>query len=321
MRSIRLATIVTAGAALSACASGPWLSALRFDKAPDSGADSDRVFLVQVKAPAPLDKRVVEAAVLDPDIRTALTDKNCATADQFEAKAEVKVAPLLVSLISAAAQLTYEQWVQRRQAQIEALVEASKVTYSATVLSDPAALASGPCLVLFRYGIKQADDKQKQTVVPGMAAVFRLEQVDASPPKSAAVLLTPVHVRFFNAVAQTMAAVPPTIDASIAISLKAVGRQESTMPRLLPTGDGVITLAKLPIGPDSPSRCGKSSDSCGRSDLVPFPLDRGPISLTLALTEQGQLGFNSKRALAELEALKAAYGPALAEGLKGQLEK
>lgn len=46
--------------------------------------------------------------------------------------------------------------------------------------------------------------------------------------------------------------------------------------------------------------------------------NRGALSLTLAVAEQGKTGFDDKAASAELAAIKAAIGPALSEGVKAK---
>lgn len=92
------------------------------------------------------------------------------------------------------------------------------------------------------------------------------------------------------------------------------------MPALTPIGEGAVTVPKLKIGGPA-ELCGTR---CPTSDLVPYPIhgkELNAISLSVSVTETGNVGIDFDAAAAEIKAIKEALGPAIADTLKGLLTK
>lgn len=222
------------------------------------------------------------------------------------------LATAVVPFVAAIGQLAVSQYFVRQQRRIEQIVEDAKAAYSLTFDIDPAVLSTLRCLVLVRHGSKP--DGSVGTI--GLQAVIQLDAVQAGPTGTAALKFRPIYVRAANAVAQTRQADKPSISASIGLSIKAVTTQRADgVARLLPTGEGAVGVANLVLSADADqAKCARPA--CKSSDLLPYPLDRGRLSVTLAVAEQGVTGFNDKVVLADLAALKEALGPAAGEAIR-----
>lgn len=220
----------------------------------------------------------------------------------------------VVPIIAALGQLAVSQYFVQHQRRIEQIVEDAKAAYSLTFDIDPAALSQTRCLVLVRHGSKP--DGSIGSI--GLQAVIQLDAVQAGPTGTAAVKFRPIYVRAANAVAQTRQADKPAMSVSIGLSIKAVSPQRADgVARLLPTGEGAVGVANVVLSADAAQvKC--VEPVCKSSELLPYPFNRGRLSVTLAVAEQGQTGFNDKVVLADLAALKEALGPAVGEAIKAK---
>lgn len=317
----RTALCAAIGLTLSGCS---LLAPLSFKASPDSGADSDKSFMALFPSGShnfPSDPRLAPAITADVNLRAAAIRSSCVSPPPpVQPGGPQPVAAAVVPLLAAAAQYGFNYLVDRRRDQIQEIVDAAQASYSVnSIVEKPLSLTDSPCLLFVRYGI----DKDGGSI-PGLVALLRLTKIKEDESSSvklpSAFSIEPAYVRAFNAVALTKegAERAPTINASFAISIKAAGLQGSNVPRLLPAGEGVVTVAKLPIGKAGGARCNSAGDECRRSDIVTFPINKGALSLSLAVTEQGTTGFNDKTLQAELVAIKEAFGPALAEAVKAK---
>lgn len=222
----------------------------------------------------------------------------------------------VVPIFAALGQLAVNQYFVQQQRRIEQIVESSKAAYSLTFDVSPADLALIRCLVLVRHGSNA--DGTVATI--GLQAVIQLEVVQAGPIGTGTLKFRPIYIRATNAVAQTRQAADPSISVSIGLSLKAVAPQRADgVARLIPTGEGAVGISNLVLSAaGSLANC--VAKACKSSDLLPYPTTRGRLSLTLAVAEQGETGFNDKVVLADLAALKEALGPAIGEAIKAKLE-
>lgn len=313
---------------LSGCSTPGLRAAADFRKADDSGVVSDRVFATLVPLPSGESVAALRAAIsVAPELRKGLEDAGCQTPSTIGPA----LAPALLPLLTAAAKFAYETWATNKHDEVEALLSSAKAAYDASILvKDPAVLGNSPCIAILRYGVSGTP----AVVNKGMVAVLKLRAVGGAPAGIQALQMEPTFVRAFNAVAVTAAgdrAKVPVIDVAFAISAKAIGNQESGLPALLPAGFGTVAVAGVEIGQQAKGACVAPSESkpddlafaqvCSRSELVPYPVDMGPVVVGLGIAEAGKTGIPGARALADLAALKAAFGPALAEAVKAQLEK
>jgi len=283
--------------------SGDKIALLRFSRSVDSLNDPQSTPSEDVNET----KRVKVLVAADASLTEAIK-AHCGV-DPKVAAPPPPIAPALVPLIAAFAQLGVNQYFEGQKRRIEEIVAASQASYSATAVYSPKTLSDTKCLLLLRYGDKQL----------GLAALVLFAKPSEVIEGTEVTSLRPVYLHARTAAAQTRKTDSPTIGMSIGLSLKAVGRQQSEILRLLPSGEGTASVANLSIGTNSKPQC--RSQGCKSTDLIPYPTGRGLISLTMAVAEQGVTGFDDKVALAEIAALKEALGPAISEAVKAHFEK
>jgi hypothetical protein len=225
--------------------------------------------------------------------------------------------PALIPIVGAVVQLGFEALIDKKRRDIAAINDAATASYALNVAIAPSGddgLASARCLVILRY----AED-EKGKVNENMAAVLRLRNHSSgSTPSTNVVSFKPVFVRANNAVATTRDAEKPTVNLTFAVSVKAVAVDNAgTLSRLVPAGESVATVRDLILGAPGTPSC--ATDDCPESDLLPYPTNRGVLSLSVAVAEQGKTGFDNKVVDAELAAVKAALGPAIGAAVKAKL--
>lgn len=231
-------------------------------------------------------------------------------------KADSALAPAIVPILAALGQLAVNLHIENKQRRIEEIVENSKAAYSLTVHAPPDALTTAHCILFVRHGVNANGQPDKT----GLQVLIKLEQKPVVPPGAgAAFIFTPVYVRAFTSVAQTANSEKPTVALSVAVSVKAISRHQADgLARLVPVGEGTVGVGSVGLGDQAEAKCVKPA--CKFSDLIPYPTNKGTLSITLAIAEQGVTGFNDKAVLADLAALKEALGPAIAEAIKVKFE-
>jgi len=293
--------------AVAGLSCGCALLPLNFTPSPESGAESNNTYMALLRPDGLRLPNEIPTPLITAELIAAASKASCLKEPDERSLA----APIVVPLLAAAAQYGFNYLVDRRKERIEEIVEAAQAPYAVTgLLKSPAELANSPCLLLLRYGMAKDG-----SAIPGLTALFRLETVAPD-----AFRIEPKYLRMFNAVALTKDGgdEPARVSASFAISVKAIGRQGSDIPRLLPAGEGVVTVPRVAIGKSGAARCTDTAEPCKVSDLIAFPMNKKPLSITLAVVEQGVTGFNDKAMLAELAAIREAFGPALAEAVKAK---
>lgn len=301
----------TVGLCLSVLAAGcSHLGALDFVKADNSGVAGGRVSVVSIQDGVPRSLAAIPLALFqDPDLRSSLQSHCGMPFDDKSFKAAgVALAPILAALAQVAVGLHFDRQKQR----IEDIVAAAQASYGATTELTPQQLVKTNCLLVSRYA-EQAGRVDKV----GLQLLLRVQRIEGGfPAATEALVVRPVFLRARDAVAATRKADPASIGVAVAVSLKALGRRQGDdLPHLLPVGEVVVSVADVQLA--GAALC--MDLSCQRSDWLPFPLDRGLLSVSVALAEQGQTGFNDKLVLAEIAALKEALGPAVAEVVKTKL--
>ncbi len=232
-----------------------------------------------------------------------------------------QVAPFVVSIVAALIKFISDDVNDHRQRRIDQIVKATQQTYTKSLAVDPARLAGATCLIVTRT-TPGADGKPDK---PGLVAILGIEHSPAPQANPAApyssFLLHPKYVRVFRAVALTKAETAPTITVALSAAIKAVGRAPTGggVPVLMPSGVSSVEIDDVPIGDKAAASC--TDGKCEPSELIPYPTDRGLVSLNVAITEQGVKGFDDKVASAELASIKAALGPALSDAITAQWGK
>lgn len=92
------------------------------------------------------------------------------------------------------------------------------------------------------------------------------------------------------------------------------------MPQTVAFGASTLSVEKVKIGRTSGETKISKDKECGSTGLIPFPPTAGPLQITMAVTETGNVGFDVDIATAQLAAYKAAMGPALSSALEAGLK-
>lgn len=272
--------------ALSGCSSVP----VGFEKAEGSGVTGHKVSAGFVGGSSGQASNPV-AGASDATLTTAI-GKHCVSA------AETAVAATLLPVVG---KLFFDHAMENHRRNLEVLKKSSQAAYSARIIADTKAFRAQNCVAVVRE-----KDKQVKFV-----ALLKIEK------HGQAFVIEPLYIRAYDAVAVTKSD-SPEIAVSVAVSVKTIGNQPNTkVPALTLVGEGSVTVPKIAIAGEG-KICG--SNECGKSDLVPYPTG-GPSSITIAVTESGNVGFDLDAATAELKAIKEALGPALAGIIKERLEK
>lgn len=230
-------------------------------------------------------------------------------------RVRAQVAPIPAAIIPAVGKLLFDLFIESRVRALDDLRKAAQRSYSQTVTLSGQFLQSAECLLLAR--------SSEETGKVGLVALLKLNHngIDKAPWQKA-FTATPVYVAARNAVAVTQSGdstAPPYIGVSIGIVTKAVGDQQSGVPELVVTGEGSVSVPRVKIGPLSEPVC-TSATTCGTSGLIAFAPGNSVASITVSVTETGNVGIDFDQASAELKAIKEALGPALKEGLKESIK-
>ena len=310
-------------ALLSACSS---LDVWQYKPSPLSGSPRGKIALVLLPAgPAQGDgaQGVNDIIAKDPDLASVIR-AGCVRPEASPgapATPSTRISPsgsaAFIPIIAAVAQLGFEAFIDKKRRDVEAINDSANALYSMNVAVPPTGqggLADARCLVILRY----VEDEKTGTSL-NMAAVLKIKTHAAgTTPSTNVISLKPVFVRANNAVATTRDVEKATMDFSFAVSVKAVARDNAgNVSRLIPAGEAVAPVRGVILGRPGVISC--AAEDCGDSDLLPYPVNRGVLSLSIAIAEQGKTGFDSKAVDAELASIKAALGPAIGEAIKTKL--
>jgi len=301
---LHLAVIAAAGL-LSACAN--FNTASNFVRSDASGIDGSKTVVVLIGPNEPPIRVMDSFKKYAPgtDLSWLPGSEACGLKQLPPAPA---VAAALVPIIAAIGEGIFNLWADDQQRKIEAIVESAKASYAATWIMSAQQLEQTQCVAMVRY-----TEDDGGVIKPGLTTVLKFNDKGAAPDGlSRSFTFTPIYVQMTNSVAVTLKLPEPKTSLSFAVSVKAVGTPEGGVQRLLPSGEGVMTVPAVKLG--KVPRC-RAAD-CKTSDLLPYPVKAGALSVTMAIAEQGATGFDDKAALAELAAVKSALGPAIGEAIK-----
>jgi hypothetical protein len=227
-----------------------------------------------------------------------------------------KVSAALIPVIATIGKRIIDGIVDKRVSYLKALQKRSTKSYSQTHFISSDELASIRCLVIRR--IKNVDTASKDSVGDGVSftAVLKVEKINSNDK---AFYVRPIFVKADDAVVPVLKG-SKTLNASIAISLKSIGIKDNGLPVLEEFGSGVLTVPDIVVGDGSKCTSKDKKGVCNASGMLPISNLAAPVSITLAVTEAGQLGIDFDVRIAELEALKEAYGTAVFDGITAVLE-
>jgi hypothetical protein len=309
MRTVISTVVVVVASALAGCAN--FQTAVHFTPSKLSGIEESKTALLLLRDSAngiEGSPELTRAIDENAEIREVLV-KQCGYGAKPSGPGPA-IAPALVPILASLAEVGFNLWADQQQRKIDEIVSAAQAEYAASLALSASDLDAIRCAAFVRY-----TQQPEKSVQLGMfsALTIRRESVPAAASFKM-FSVEPVYVRMFNAVAITKDSNEPKASLSIALSIKAVGLPEGGVERLLPSGEGVVSIPQVRLGSAGTAKC--AMGGCKRSDLIPYPTGRGTLSFTVAVVERGVTGFDDKAASAELSAVKAALGPAFGEAVK-----
>jgi hypothetical protein len=215
-----------------------------------------------------------------------------------------KITPIAVPVISAIGKLIFDLQMDKSTKELKKLKEAARATFSQRVILPSEDFNQHTCAIIYRYDPVNNDI--------GFISVIKFDKYGD------AFTITPKYIKAHNTVAITKKPDDEKeyakIDASIAVSIKAIGKEKNGLPSLSSIGEGVVTIPNIEVSENGSNPCTKECDS---SDLIPG-LSSGSqyISVTFSVIETGKLGVDLDEKIAEYMAIKEAIGPAIGEGIK-----
>ena len=219
-----------------------------------------------------------------------------------------KAGTALIPIGSAIGKLVFDLQMEKNTKELEKLKKAASASYSHRVILPSSVFNRHTCAIIYRY------DSEKKDI--GFVSVIRLNKYGN------ALNITPTYIKAHNTVAITKK--PDNekenakINASIAVSIKAIGKDKNGLPSLSSIGEGVVTIPNIEVSKKGSNPCSKE---CGSSDLIPsLPDSRQFVSVTFSVTETGKIGVDLDEKIAESKALKEAIGPAIKETIKEYLK-
>lgn len=248
-----------------------------------------------------------DEALINGQLLSAMT-ANCASPTTLSESSGDGFSPSLIPLVGQLAKFTFDSVLISNKNKLDALKKASQKSYSGLTVVDPDFLQNATCLLLLR------ESEQEGEKFLGSAVLLKIKHYGDE-----AFTFSPIYVNAFNTVAITKNSKEESgeVKISIAVSLKSVGIKDNGLRELDTIGAGVVTIPKVTLGSTDNNAC---SDQCLYSDLIPYPNDGVYSSLSVSIVETGSVGINFDLRSAEIEALKAAFGPAIEEAIETKLE-
>lgn len=291
---------------LSSCSN---MSVSNFQKSEFSGVKNNKVALIFIEPHAynPDLNAIWPVISEDEDLQSVLADYPCqALVPDFRT---ATLSPVPVLVFATGGKLLFDMFMDNQVRQLEGLKKAAQGAYSEKHLISGADMKKQSCALIVRY---KKDEKDY-----GLVALVKL--VKQSDDRS--FVVEPAYVRAKNAVVVTEkpseADKPATIGIAVGVSIKAITKQRSNLLGLQQVGEGVVSVPKLALGPNSqPVKCDAKS-KCSTSDLIPYPeTGNEVVSIAVSVAEVGKISIDFDQSIAEIKAVKEAIGPVLKDTIK-----
>jgi len=244
----------------------------------------------------------------------------------------VELLAVAAPLITSTAKLLFNIHMDQKAKKLEALKKRVQVTYSGHSVINSEIFKECDCAVLTRLG---------EDGTPGLVAVANLEKhpqevvpkmdpSDRSNDSYDAFTIQPVYIKAYNSRALTKGQIPEKakqknaekeffMDVSIGFAVKAIGKNDIGLPSVASIGAGAVSVPKVKIGEDVEGYV--CSDSVLPSDIIPYFQEKNAsLSVSMSITETGNVGINFKQEQAEIAAIKEALGPAFEASIKKFIE-
>ena len=301
--------LVSAAALALLCGCGQ-MSVSNFQKSEHSGVKENKLAFVLVYPNGKNRDLSALAPVIgaDKDLQSAMVEA-CDLSPDFKISA---VPPPVIPVFATLGKLIFDLFMDDQVRQLEGLKKAAQGSYSDKQQMAGGELRKQTCALAVRYKEKETDY--------GLVALLKL--VKQSDNRS--FVLEPAYVRAKNAVVVTEKPSdnkPATIGISVAVSVKGITKQKSGSLGLQQIGEGVVSVPKLALGPNSPAVKCEPKPRCPTSDLIPYPEAAGEVvSVALSVAEVGKISIDFDQSIAETKAIKEAIGPVLKDSIKELLK-
>lgn len=303
--TLRIALVMGLALAVSGCAN--WWAVQQFQPSPLGGHTKGTLSLTLIPASGP-----GSGASADSETEAAV-QRHCVPPPPTS---ELQpLAGVLPGLLAALSKATVQVWLDGQARQAEAIAEAATASTSLSLALDPQKLRSARCLVVTRTGPPAAGEAETR---PDLSIVLRVLPASLPRVDASALQVQPVYVRLRRTAAVPRDEPQPKMRLSVALVLRAFAQPPDGLPRLAVAGEAVVQISDLGLGPEGSAKCMDSD--CPVSELLPLPLARGPVSLSIAVAEQGRTGLDVKAVSSDLKALREALGPAAGDAVKSLLD-
>jgi len=252
-------------------------------------------------------------------------DDFCPAIEDISILPGATAAPAFIPILATMGKYIFDNYQDKKLSKLEALKKASKSTYSGTAFLSAINLKNAQCAVLVRnYAVK---DGKKE----GLIIIAKINHFPKSGKE--AFSIEPTYIKAINSSAKTNKAEiakkkgdvnHPKINLAIGLSVKAIGlSRNSGLPKLDAVGAGAVSVGnvELTVKGDNIITDGKNpcEKSCPHSDLIPHVDGDQLVSVSMSVTESGQIGIGFDQRKAEITAIKEAFGSAISESLKEAL--
>ncbi len=290
--------------------------------------ETDEVKVVLYLFPAMSNTAIQPLNLLDPYLRDHKSKKeiyNACGVKISEEDTSNKNATILAGnaapLASALGKFLFDQYMDNKSEDLKDLKGAAQQTYSQRIILSSEELKESKCAFLVR---SKGDTPGFISVVKFIPHQSNLDKSTAKPETGFSFKV--IYTKAFNTIAITKKTVDADykaqINTSVAISIKAIGIDDFGLPRTLPVGEGVVTVKKIVLDPSGDAKEDKYCEKdCEESELIPYLKDGKIISVTMSVTETGNIGINFDKKLSEAKAIRDALGPAIKSTLENYLKE
>ncbi len=246
--------------------------------------------------------------------------EHCPASDTMLLTQEALV-PSVIPLVTSLGKYLFDRFQNRKIKELKELKQAATSTYSGNAFLSSTRLKNARCAILVR---NYMENGKKHT---GLIVVANIEHY--TEDGSQVFFIQPTFVKVYKPAVKTKKVLQERgkaikhskVNLAIGFALKAIGiDRNSGLSKLDVVGSGASSVSnvELPVkaGDQVTNPCKKP---CSHSDLIPHIDDGQPISISMSVTELGQVGIDFDQRIAEITAIKEAFGPAIKESLKEAL--
>ena len=304
----RLFIVAACSAALSGCAN--WWAVHEFRPSPLGGHTAGKLELTVIP---PMPGQVEGSGRADEVDALKMITRHCLPKPP-ESGATLQGGALPI-LFGALAESAIQVWIDGQIRRVEAIASAATASTGLTLAVDAEVLEQARCLVVTR---RSPTGEGLPEALPDLTLIMRLEHTALPLADSSALRFQPIYVRLRRSAAVPRDEAQPKMRVSVALVLRAFAQHRDGLPRLAAIGESVTQVASVALGPSGAAQC--IDQACPISDLLPLPLKRGPISVSIAIAEQGRTGLDVRAVSSDLKALREAIGPAIGDSVKEALD-